>query len=57
MDTPTALDNLQTAANAVVGMMTSVVTTIGNTPLLLVGVGVWFVGSGIGLAKRLIGKK
>jgi hypothetical protein len=42
---------------AVFTTMTTVVTTIADSPLLLIPVGVGFAGSAIGLAKSLMGTR
>ena len=50
-----ALANLQTGVDFIVTQFGTMVSTIANTPILLVGVGVFVVGAAIGLARRLIG--
>ena len=50
-----ALSNLQTGVDFIVKQFTTMVSTIADTPILLVGVGIFVVGAAIGLARRLIG--
>lgn len=50
-----ALSNLQTGVDFIVTQFGTMVSTIANTPILLVGVGIFVVGAAIGLARRLIG--
>ena len=49
-----ALSSLQTAVTFIVDQFGTLVDTISDTPILLVGLGVFCVGAAIGLAKRLI---
>lgn len=51
----TGLEALATIFTQIMSWMSSLVTTIVNTPLLLIPVGIFCVGAVIGLAKRLIG--
>lgn len=50
------MGQLSTVTTFVWGQVTEVVTNIVDTPLLLIPVGIFVVGAGIGLAKRLIGR-
>lgn len=57
MDVTNGLTTLGTVVTAATSWMTSVVTTMttqGNE-IMLVGLGVFCVGAGIGLARRIIG--
>lgn len=53
--TATGMEALVTIFTQIMAWMTSLVTTIVNTPLLLIPVGIMCVGAVIGLSKRLIG--
>ena len=53
--TTTGMEALATIFTQIMSWMTSLVSTIVNTPLLLIPVGIMCVGAVIGLAKRLIG--
>lgn len=48
------VENVGTAVGLVTSQLEAMVTTIAGQPILLLGVGVWLVGAGVGLAKRLI---
>lgn len=54
MDTSSALSNLTTAFEFIQTSMTGMVTTILSEPILLIPVGIFVAGAGIGLAMRLI---
>lgn len=49
-----ALTAVGQVVTAMFGYMSEVVTTIVDEPLLLIPVGIFVAGAGIGLAKRLI---
>ena len=50
-----ALSNLQTGVDFIITQFGTMCTKIADTPILLVGVGIFVVGAAIGLARRLIG--
>ncbi len=50
----TGLEAVGQVVTAMFGYMTEVVTTITDKPILLIPVGIFVAGAGIGLAKRLI---
>lgn len=50
------MGSLGTATEFIWDQVTGVVENIIDTPLLLIPVGIFVVGAGIGLAKRLIGR-
>lgn len=50
------METLGTVATFMWTQVTSVVTNVAAQPLLLIPVGIFVVGGGIGLAKRLIGR-
>ena len=50
-----ALSNLQTGVDFIITQFGTMCTKIADTPILLIGVGIFVVGGAIGLARRLIG--
>lgn len=50
------MESLGTVATFMWTQITSVVTNIVSQPFLLIPIGIFVVGAGIGLAKRLIGR-
>lgn len=50
------METLGTVATFIWTQITGVVTNVASQPLLLIPVGIFAVGAGIGLAKRLIGR-
>lgn len=52
----TGLETVGTVATFIWTQVSNVVTNISSQPLLLIPVGIFVAGAGIGLAKRLIGR-
>lgn len=50
------MGSLGTATDFIWDQVVNVVDNVIDTPLLLIPVGIFVVGAGIGLAKRLIGR-
>ena len=56
MEAGNVMETLASVATFVWTQITAVVTNVTSQPLLLIPVGIFAVGAGIGLAKRLIGR-